>query len=496
MKKIYFLFYVFLIFIIAFNAYTQNIEGRKERYLFFCDSLNNIPVDNTLSQEKNKKIEDLKNKISNITSENEFEGIYKEFVEVRTWLLNNAVNKPTLSSETFSENDVFWSLENTKTKVHLNKKSLKLIVEHEGQKWEFYPSDDNDVILSLSKFSLISAKEIICEATVTGYAKGFTLQFKDFPSAPNFTIFITFYLADNKLTIDITSSSIVRQLREIQFPKPVQLNPSPDEKSVLCVMQGMLLPANYAGKFYGKEPTNSRMMYMPWWGHIKGNSGLLAIFATSDDAGIEYQHPEGGPTRVQPVWYSSMGELDYLRTIEYYFFTEATHASLAKQYRQWVKEHKAFVSLKEKIARCPILEKIIGVPVIHVGALYHFEESSHYFNKEIPENNHSLVLCSKIAEQLRELKNKGMDSAYVHLDGWGFLGYDSAHPDIVPPGYEAGGLEGLKRLSDTCNELGYIFALHDQYRDFYLNAVSFNPKLAVLNQAKDKEQHSIWCGGP
>ncbi|HOL18869.1 MAG TPA: DUF5696 domain-containing protein [Candidatus Hydrogenedens sp.] len=496
MKKIYFLFYVFLVFATVFTVNAQNIESRKEKYLYFLNSLNNIPVDNTLTQEKTAKIETLKSKISNISTEADFEGIYKEFTEVREWLLKNAVEKPSLSSETFSENTDFWILENSKTRVQLSKKDLQLIVDYQGQKWEFYPSDDRDIILALTTLSLVSAKEITCEEITMGYAKGFTLQFKDFPSAPNFTIFITFYLADNKLTIDIVSSSIVRQLREIQFPKPVQLNPSPDEKSVLCVMQGMLLPANYAGKFYGKEPANSRMMYMPWWGHIKGNSGLLAIFATSDDAGIEYQHPEGGPTRVQPVWYSSLGELGYLRSIEYYFFPQANHTTLAKGYRNWVKENKNFVTIKEKIARCPLLEKIIGVPVIHVGALYHFEESSHYFNKEIPENNHSLVLYSKIAEQLRELKNKGMDSAYVHLDGWGFLGYDSGHPDIIPPGYEAGGLEGLKQLSRTCKELGYIFALHDQYRDLYLNAVSFNPKLAVLNQAKVREQHSIWCGGP
>lgn len=496
MRNIRLFFITGFVCIVTLSAFTQNIESRKNRLLFFIDALNNIPIDNNLLQEKAAKLENLKNKVTNISTEAEIDQIYKEFIDVRKWLLENSVEKPTLSPESFSENTDFWILENFNTKVQLNKTNLQLTVEHQGQKWEFYPSNEDDIVLTLSKFSLTSAKQITCEEMITGYAKGFTLQFKDFPSAPNFTVFITFYLSDNNLTIDIASSSVVRQLREFRFPKPIQLNPSADEKSVLNVMQGMLLPANYSGKFYGKEPTNSRMMYMPWWGHIKGNSGLLAIFATSDDAGIEYQHPEGGPTRVQPIWFSSLGELSYLRTIEYYFLPEATHSSLAKKYRQWVKENKTFVSLKEKIARCPILEKIIGVPVIHVGALYHFEETGQFFTKNPIENNHQLLYFNDIAEHLRELKRKGMDSAYVHLDGWGFLGYDSGHPDIVPPGYEAGGLEGLKQLSRTCKEIGYIFALHDQYRDIYLNAVSFNPKLAVLNQARVREQHSIWCGGP
>ena len=495
MKKIAFLFCVLLLFYVSLPANSQDIEAKKQQYLFFCDALNNIPVNATLLQEKTKKIEELKSKILNIASETEME-IYKEFIEVREWLLKNAIEQPALSEETFTENTDSWTLENQKTKVVLTKKELQLIVDNEGQQWEFYPSDEDDIILSSSKFSLTSARKRTCEAITTGYAKGFVLQFTDFVSNSDLKIYITFYLSNNNLTIDISSSNISEQLREIKFPKPVKLNASVDEKSVLCVMQGMLLPANYPRKFYGKDLTNSRMLYMPWWGHIKGEHGLLSILVSSDDAGIEYQHPEGGPTKVQPIWYSSLGELGYLRTIEYYFYPHATHSTLAKQYRDWVKENKNFVSLKEKIARCPILEKIIGVPVIHVGALYHFDEQSAYFKKDNPQSNHQLIPYNKIAEQLQELKRKGMESAYVHLDGWGYLGYDSGHPDVVPPGYEAGGLEGLKQLSQTCKELGYIFALHDQYRDFYLNAVSFNPRLAISNQAGFKEQHKVWCGGP
>lgn len=495
MKKITFLFCILLLLYVFFPASAQDIEGKKQQYLFFCDALNNIPVNDALLHEKTTKIEKLKSRIMNISAETDME-IYKEFIEVREWLLKNAIEQPTLSSETFTENTDFWILENQKTKVFLTKKELQLIVDNEGQRWEFYPSDEDDIILSASKFSLTSAQKITCQAIPTGYAKGFILQFTDFVSNPDLKIYITFYLSNNNLTIDISSSNISSQLREIRFPKPVKLNASADEKSVLCVMQGMLLPANYPQKFYGKDLTNSRMLYMPWWGHIKGEHGLLSILTTSDDAGIEYQHPEGGPTKVQPIWYSSLGKLGYLRSIEYYFYPHATHSTIAKQYRNWVKENKNFVSIKEKIARCPILEKIIGVPVIHVGALYHFEEQSAFFRKDNPQSNHQLIPYSKIAEQLQELKRKGMESAYVHLDGWGYLGYDSGHPDVVPPGYEAGGLEGLKQLSQTCKELGYILALHDQYRDFYLNAVSFNTRLAILNQAGVKEQHKVWCGGP
>jgi hypothetical protein len=82
------------------------------------------------------------------------------------------------------------------------------------------------------------------------------------------------------------------------------------------------------------------------------------------------------------------------------------------------------------------------------------------------------------------------------LDGWGFYGYDNGHPDPMPVGQEQGGWEGLKRFADTCAEIGYLFAVHDQYRDFYLNAVSFDDRLTLTQLDGSREQHSTWCGGP
>ncbi len=487
---------LFLLCFMSFYCFAQNLDSRKQRFLSSFEGLKNIPVDSSIAEEKTTKINTLIEKLNGLTAESELENIYKEFLSVRDWLLKNAIEKPTLPAGSFREDNDFWILENPNTTVKLSKKDLVLSVSYQQFQWDFLPSDENDVIFLTTKFSLISAKQIKFEELTTGFSKAFTLRFGEFPDFPDLAIYITFYLSDNQLTIDIASSNITGMLQEIRFPKAVSLNPSPEEFSVLPVMQGILLPANYPQKFSGKDLCNSRMLYMPWWGHLKGDKGLLTILATSYDAGVEYQHPEGGPTRVQPIWYSSLGKLGYLRSIQYYFLSNANYVTLAKQYRQWVKEHRHFVSLKEKLVRCPLLEQIIGVPVIHTGALYHYEETSHYYNKDTVENNYRLVPLSKISEQLKELKNKGVDKAYVHLDGWGYLGYDSGHPDVIPPGYEAGGVEGLKELSKTCKESGYVLALHDQYRDFYLNAVSFNPKLAVSNQSGQHEQHSTWCGGP
>ncbi|MCA9448028.1 MAG: hypothetical protein KC931_13000, partial [Candidatus Omnitrophica bacterium] len=79
--------------------------------------------------------------------------------------------------------------------------------------------------------------------------------------------------------------------------------------------------------------------------------------------------------------------------------------------------------------------------------------------------------------------------------GWGYRGYDSAHPDVLPVGEEQGGWKDLRNFAKTCKDLGYLFAVHDNYRDFYLNAVSFNEQLALESQNGKIHRSATWCGG-
>src|SRR6185503_5326556 len=58
-------------------------------------------------------------------------------------------------------------------------------------------------------------------------------------------------------------------------------------------------------------------------------------------------------------------------------------------------------------------------------------------------------------------------------------GYDREHPDVLPVAPPAGGYDGMKRLAEACKELGYTFSLHDQYRDYYVEAPSYDPQFAV-----------------
>jgi hypothetical protein len=88
-----------------------------------------------------------------------------------------------------------------------------------------------------------------------------------------------------------------------------------------------------------------------------------------------------------------------------------------------------------------------------------------------------------------------VERLYFHLDGWGEPGYDNMHPDYLPACGAAGGWEGLRRLADTAHSLGYLFGLHDQYRDYYLDAPTYDPDNAVRLADGTLFEMARWAGG-
>lgn len=98
-------------------------------------------------------------------------------------------------------------------------------------------------------------------------------------------------------------------------------------------------------------------------------------------------------------------------------------------------------------------------------------------------------------KQIQLLKQAGAHDLYVHLDGWGEFGYDNAHPDILPACTQAGGWEGFKELSDMLETNDDMFALHDQYRDYYHDAKSYDKRFAVQSADGSYYEHARWAGG-
>ncbi len=401
-----------------------------------------------------------------------------------------------------SHADGGWKVVGKKRTVVLNETNLALQIQTGTTAWSMVPSGTNDLVVKSGNESfplrLADAQRISIVRYDTGFKTGVKIQLSQWQHAGrplDLTLYLTLALEgrDEELVCDVAADEHAVAVRQLDWP--CALDAREVDYTILSNGRGNLLPRNWPKEFYpirsikdGKVVSTDHSVLqshviecwsMSWWGFQQGKAAMMIICETPDDAAYQFEHPAGGPTVIGPRWLSSLGRLGYPRSCRFCFFDEGNYVTLAKRYRRHVQENGLFVSLKEKVARTPILADLIGRPQTRIGILHNKKRDSDRYDTEVPTNNYSLSTFDARAQQLRDLKAKGIDRALVFISGWPHLGYDRQHPDPLPPPEAAGGWEGLKRLADTCKELGYPYIFHDQYRDYYVDAPSWDPQFAI-----------------
>lgn len=84
------------------------------------------------------------------------------------------------------------------------------------------------------------------------------------------------------------------------------------------------------------------------------------------------------------------------------------------------------------------------------------------------------------AENLRELKDNGVDHLAIISHVWQCYGYDTKLPDHLPANPALGGDIGMAAFGRVANDCGYPWALHENYVDLYPDAPSYDPSARVL----------------
>ena len=396
-----------------------------------------------------------------------------------------------------------WTVRGSKSRLQFDPCDLQITLHTTGPTWSMAPSFNGDLVVENAgqrlSLRLADAGKKDISPYQTGFKGGLKVILAEFRHGKNkidlkISLFICLEGPQEDLVCELVS--VEKETGILECCWPAAISATSFDATVVPFMQGMLLPKDWSKKVRLYDTVcYGRGLYMPWWGHQQKGSAVLVLIETPEDAGCHFDHPAGGPTKMQLRWIHSLGRLQYPRRVRLCFFDKGSYVTIAKRYRKYVKETGHFVSLREKIARTPLLERLIGSPVIHTGILSHIQPESRYYHKDDPAKNHQYTSFDERAGQLRKLAEKGIDRAYVHLDGWGFRGYDNLHPDVLPPCPDAGGWEGMKRFADTCEQLGYVFAIHDQYRDYYLDANSYNPRHTILDQRGNRPVYGIWFGG-
>ncbi|MGN6369920.1 MAG: DUF5696 domain-containing protein [Phycisphaerae bacterium] len=400
-----------------------------------------------------------------------------------------------------------------KQRVVVDADTLGIEVESAAGRWRMMPSKDDLTVRVGGKEATVSLadsrKDIL--RSDPGYRTGVQIRLFDIQGAKDLTVYLWIGLEgkDEDLVFDVVPGETCETaIRAMNWPGAV--NPEDFDTTILSNVRGVMLPKNWPTAYdpireqladgsykYPKETTEIQSdiiedWSMSWWGFEEGKNAMMCIVETPDDAAYQFKHPAGGPTIMGPRWRESLGRMRYERSCRFCFLPGEDYNGMAKRYREYVKNTGLYVSLAEKIARNPKVKDLIGTPITRSGILTDIVPDSLRYKKENPKFNHHLNTFDERAAQYRKFKEQELERLQVVLTGWPHHGYDRQHPDELPPAPAAGGWEGMKRLADACHEIGYLFALHDQYRDYYTDAPSFSEHWAV----HEEDENPVSVGFP
>ena len=397
-----------------------------------------------------------------------------------------------------SNKNGIWTIAGKKQIVTFKESDLSIQIKALDVRWDMVPSEATDMIVKAGEkeffLRLADAGKRQVESYDPGFKSGIKVVLENWKGT-DLRLYLTLALegVDEDLVFDVTAEEKQTVVRQLNWP--TALDAREVDHTLLSNVRGVLLPRNWPKPYHPirtseadgsiKKTDRSELQSnviedwsMSWWGFQKGKASMMVIVETPDDAAYQFSHPAGGPTVIGPRWRASLGRLGYLRTARMCFIGEGNYVEMAKRYRKYAKETGLFVSLEEKITKNPQVKALIGTPIIRTGILTNYKEGGARWKRD-STTRYSLTTFDQRADQFRQWKEKGISNLMVVLTGWPKLGYDREHPDVLPPAPSAGGYDGMKRLQNTLEDLGYLFVLHDQYRDYYLDAPSFQKQFAI-----------------
>lgn len=112
------------------------------------------------------------------------------------------------------------------------------------------------------------------------------------------------------------------------------------------------------------------------------------------------------------------------------------------------------------------------------------------------------VPFGEIEQKFKSLIDAGLSDCVLIIHAWQRLGYDNGFPDVLPANAYLGGGEVLQRIGELARAARCEFALHQNYIDYYPNALNFDKNNIAqdasggmqsgwLNSALKQESYSV-----
>lgn len=393
------------------------------------------------------------------------------------------------------------------TEIRFDESRLSFTITHEGDSWNWGEGFRPRMECEEGTIYFADAKKISHEEWKTGighgilsHFEGFELNGADAGIAFDTIVWIEEVSGDVFFEWVPLSTETVK-VKSVYWPGYMEFDEKKDSwYTLLNWQQGLLVPNTWktaVDKVVFDGFMGTAGAYMPWFGQVKDRAGYIAICEQPWNAAYYTEHPAEGPyTHVGIRWEPSLGKMDYRRVMKYSFVKDCDYNDLCKIYRNYVIEKGRFKSLAEKAVKTPSIDQLIGSAFLHKGIKTQVMTNSDFYDAENPDKNNHLTPFSVRTEEIKKIHELGVEKLNLHLDGWAEPGYDNQHPDYLPACEKAGGWKAMKELSDTMHECGYLFGIHDQYRDYYYAAKTFDENFATRLADGTIPSHARWAGGP
>jgi hypothetical protein len=295
-----------------------------------------------------------------------------------------------------------------------------------------------------------------------------------------------------------TANPVVREVRLLH--RALRLKPGIENYYVIPHRMGVLLPVE------GEKPFSRRLIpytIFSGWPDHEGPGYSMAMFGAVQDGSALLVSWEGLYTDIlyeyatQPHHQLSAGVALYRdsRSIRLQPLGRGGYVEIAKAYRPLARQRGFLQTLVEKVQQNPALEQMVGAadfkPFVFSTRVPHTRWNKS--DKESIDIHYRFADCTEFAEHMKN--DLGIDGAMLVLAGWNHRGYDRSYPDILPAAPELGGDAALSECCRRVKALGWLFGLHDNYRDVYKDAPSWSEDIITKKPDGSLQEGYEWNGG-
>lgn len=289
---------------------------------------------------------------------------------------------------------------------------------------------------------------------------------------------IQFLLDEACLTARIPWDSLEEE-RPSQF-RLIHLHPVPgllhgNKTFVVPLKCGALIePSRFSFRLsdsvlmYGHQPRHEDLPLLPLCGYYdEDRSGMAVIVGEGEcDAFYEFQlHGSGAASAgfslaYRHGWPSPIDPVD--RELHFIALSpeQANYAGIGRIYHHYLREKNGVTTLLEKTSEMPEIGMLARSMVFKT---FHAMKD---LDRECGDGVYHLhQTFGETERQLRQIKAAGIERAAVQLVGWNFDGHDGAYPRRFPVDARPGGEEGMRKLIEAGQRLGFQMQVHDNFAD-------------------------------